>query len=149
MPTNTLLKINEVVVLKYILEQRDKELQFIIHEHHAVKMGLHYDLRLEYEGVLKSWASFKIKELLDDKLKKIILFKQPDHDFNEWINFKGHIDDDYGKGKVKIYDKGTYKIQKWDDNRTIVFTLHGRKVKGTFVLVKMKKDKEYLFFKKK
>lgn len=122
---------------------------FVIQQHQALRAGLHYDLRLGKDGVLKSWATRKIPELISNEVKKIILFKTPDHDAS-WAFFKGTIAEGYGKGKVKIWDKGTYREIYWsDDHITVEF--NGSKIKGkfTFILYKAGKESQWLMFKSK
>ena len=109
--------------------------QFIIHEHHSEgQAGLHYDLRIEKDGVLKSWATKKIPQLINGELKRIQLFPTPDHDFDKWINFKGRIDDDYGRGDVIIWDKGYVDIIKWKEPNTVV-NFKGKKIKGNYSII--------------
>lgn len=124
--------------------------KFVIHEHHAVKAGLHYDLRLEKDNVLKSWASKKIPKLIDDPSLKIIIFQQPDHNIS-WFDFEGKIDDGYGKGNVIIWDTGTYDIIKWDITSHIIIDFHGNKIKGIYVILPYPNEKStvFLMFKKK
>jgi len=71
-----------------------------------------------------------------------------DHDI-DYANFSGTIPKgQYGAGKVIIWDKGTYEPISVKDKK-IVFKINGKKLKGTFVLVKFKPPKNWLFFKKK
>ena len=120
--------------------------KFLIHEHHADRVGLHYDIRIEKDCVLKSWACRKLPELLDGKTKKILIIQQPDHKPN-WFDFEGDIEEGYGKGKISIWDKGFIDIIKWDNHRIIKFT--GTKINGTYVMINYLKPNQYLFFKKK
>ena len=121
--------------------------KFIIHQHLAKKAGLHYDIRLGHDGVLKSWVSRKLPDLINNKSKKIIAFETPDHD-SSWFDFQGEITDGYGAGKVEIWDKGTFKLITWNEKQiTVIFD--GNKLKGnyTFILYKKDKEKQWLFFK--
>lgn len=120
--------------------------KFLIHEHHADRAGLHYDIRLEKDCVLKSWACRKLPELLSGKTKKILIIQQPDHN-PDWFDFQGTIEDGYGKGKIKIWDKGTINIIKWGNTNIIEF--NGMKINGTYVMINYLKPNQYLFFKKK
>lgn len=126
-----------------ILNKRNNK--FIIHEHHAERAGLHYDIRLEKDNVLKSWATRKLPQLINNELKRIQLFQTPDHNI-EWLDFgiykdtdnennKYVISDGYGKGKVYIYDKGNYKIIKWTKNK-ITIDFDGKKIKGMYTILK-------------
>ena len=123
--------------------------KFLIHKHEAKKAGLHYDLRLGHNGVLKSWACRKISDLIDDEAKRIMVFETPDHD-SSWFNFEGEIEDGYGAGKVTVWDKGTFKETYWSkDHITVIF--NGTKLKGkyTFILYQNGTQKQWLFFKSK
>jgi len=128
-----------------MFEAYQKKLKFIIHEHHALRAGLHYDIRLEHDGVLKSWVSRKLPDLIFDELKKIMLIPTPDHDLS-WLKFKGIIDDGYGKGEVKVWDKGTYTLLRWTD-KSIIVKFNGKKIRGIFVILKIQNN--WLFFRKK
>ena len=127
-------------------------MRFVIQEHHARK--LHYDLRLEMGGVLKSWAVPKGPSM-DPKDKRLAVMVD-DHPI-DYIDFEGEIPpDQYGAGKVFIWDKGEYSLVEGDDplreleKGKIVFKLYGDKLKGEFVLIKMKgKGSNWLLIKKK
>lgn len=138
----------------------EEELNFVVQEHHATH--LHYDFRLEHKGVLKSFAMPKTPSLNPaEKHLAIMVEDHPiDYQYFEGVIPEGH----YGAGKVKIWDKGKYSVKNADTrndsekaiqaglkNGLLEIVLHGKKLKGTFVLVKMKnfaqKD-SWLFFKK-
>lgn len=118
---------------------------FVIQEHHA--RNLHWDLRLEMGGVLKSWAV--PKQPPRTKGIKRLAIQVNDH-LRSYANFEGEIKEGYGKGTVKIWDKGKYKLIK-KDSKKIEFELKGIKMKGKYVLVKTnygaKPEKSWLFFK--
>lgn len=117
---------------------------FVIQEHHA--RNLHWDFRLEMNHVLKSWALPKIPP--KRKNLKRLAVQVPDHSLN-YANFEGEIKEGYGKGKVKIWDKGNYKLIKKDKEK-IEFELNGKKLKGKYVLINAKlngEKKNWLFFK--
>jgi DNA ligase D-like protein (predicted 3'-phosphoesterase) len=119
---------------------------FVIHKHHA--SHLHWDLRLEMDGVLKSWAV--PKEPPKIKGIKRLAIQVEDHPL-DYANFKGKIPEgNYGAGKVEIWDKGNYILLK-NDKGKIEFELKGKKLKGKFILLKtkyMNKTKNnWLFFK--
>ncbi len=122
--------------------------RFVIHEHHA--RNLHFDLRLEIGGVLKSWAVPKGPSL--DPLDKRLAIEVPDHSLS-YVNFEGTIDEGkYGAGEVRIWDDGTYETEidplKQFNEGKIVFLLFGLKLRGEFVLVKMKnRGKNWLLIK--
>src|ERR1700709_2571579 len=127
---------------------KDKDkLMFVIQKHDASR--LHYDFRLEMDGVLKSWAVPKGPST-DPKTKRLAMMVE-DHPF-DYRNFEGIIPTgNYGAGTVIVWDQGTYEP---DDNigadkktadkdllkqlkaGTLKFTLYGKKLKGSYALVK-------------
>ena len=119
--------------------------RFVIQEHHARK--LHYDFRLEMDGVLRSWAVPKVPSKKAD-LKRLAI-QVEDHRL-DYIDFEGRIEEgSYGAGVVKIWDKGTYDIESRKDDK-IVFFLNGKKLEGRYTLLKMKWGKDqWLLFKTK
>ena len=112
--------------------------RFVIHEHHA--RNLHFDLRLEIDGVLKSWAVPKGPSL--NPADKRLAVEVPDHSLS-YIDFEGTIDEGkYGAGEVRIWDDGTFEtngdpLEQFNDGK-IVFLIFGLKLRGEFALVKMK-----------
>ena len=125
-----------------------KELIFVIQKHHA--SHLHYDFRLEKDGVLKSWAI--PKEPPKEIGIKRLAIQVEDHSL-DYANFEGEIAEGlYGAGLVEIWDKGYYMPIKFNSTE-IIFELKGEKLKGTYCLIKLKpklpQDKNWLFFKKK
>lgn len=123
-------------------KQTNKKLRYLIHEHHA--SHLHYDLRLEHNGKLLSWAIPK-KPAIDGT--KRLAVKVEDHPIS-YAKFEGTIPEgQYGAGKVKIWDKGFWEPVDFKDKK-IIANIHGKKLKGEFVLVDFK-EKNWLFFKKK
>ncbi|MCJ7431010.1 3'-phosphoesterase [Candidatus Bathyarchaeota archaeon] len=118
--------------------------RFVVQKHDATR--LHYDFRLEMDEALKSWAI--PKELPTVPNIKRLAVEVEDHPVS-YITFEGTIPEgEYGAGTVEIWDKGTYTL-KSRSNNTIVFTLHGQKLAGDYMLVRFKEDKNWLFFKKK
>lgn len=120
---------------------------FVVHEHHA--RNLHYDFRLEMDGVLKSWAVPKGPSMASQDKRLAILVE--DHPL-EYGTFEGIIPDGYyGAGPVVIWDSGIYElISKATTKGHIEFVLNGSKLKGKFVLTKLRqKEKEWLLIKKK
>lgn len=110
---------------------------FVVQEHHARK--LHYDVRLEKDGVLKSWAV--PKGIPQSNQEKRLAVETEDHPL-EYADFAGTIPEgQYGAGTVKILDKGTYETKAWEEDK-IEFTLNGQKLKGRYVLVKLKKKRQ-------
>ncbi len=118
-------------------EKKEKNLIFVIQEHHARR--LHYDLRLEHDGVLKSWAV--PKGMPDSAGERRLAVQTEDHPYG-YASFEGTIPaGQYGAGTVKIWDKGTYEPKLWEDDK-IEFTLNGQRLKGRYVLVRFKKAKD-------
>jgi bifunctional non-homologous end joining protein LigD len=132
---------------------------FVVHKHAA--RALHYDLRLEMEGVLKSWAVPKGPSL-DPSLKRLAVMVE-DHPL-DYKNFEGVIPKgNYGAGSVIIWDRGFYHHPSArDENESekllldgfrkgnLKFVLEGEKLQGEFALVKTGKDgKSWLLLKKK
>ncbi len=119
---------------------------FVVQEHHARK--LHYDFRLERDGVLKSWAVPKgIPQAPDEKRLAV---QVEDHPL-EYAKFEGEIPKGgYGAGQVLIWDKGTFETKVWTPKMVEVI-LNGDRLHGRFVLVPLKKggDKNWLMLKAK
>lgn len=94
---------------------------FVVHEHHA--SSLHWDLRLERDGVLRCWAL--PKGIPDDPKRNRLAVPTEDHPL-EYATFEGTIPKgEYGGGESLIWDTGEYETEKWNDGEVIV-TLHGR-----------------------
>ena len=118
---------------------------FVVQEHHA--KHLHWDFRLEMEGVLKSWAVPKTPPT--KKGIKRLAVQVEDHDLS-YAGFEGKIPEGmYGAGTVKIWDKGKYALLEKEKDK-IVVDLKGKKLKGEYALIRFKKagEKNWLFFKK-
>lgn len=116
--------------------------RFVIQEHHA--SHLHWDFRLELNGVLKSWAIPKGLPV-NTHIKRLAI-KVEDHPV-DYINFQGQIPKgEYGAGRVKIWDKGNFKIHN-QTAKLIDFNLQGRRLRGNYVLINTKDD-EWIIFKK-
>jgi DNA ligase D-like protein (predicted 3'-phosphoesterase) len=119
-----------------------KKLIFVVQEHHATR--LHWDFRLELDGVLKSWAVPK-EPSVEEGVKRLAILVD-DHALS-YATFHGEIKEGYGKGSVKIWDNGFYEMESVHDNK-FVFVLHGKKLKGRYTLLKFLKAKNgWLFFK--
>jgi len=121
---------------------------FVVQKHMA--SHLHYDLRLEEDGVLKSWAVPKPPP--DREGVRRLAVAVEDHPL-DYRNFEGVIPEgEYGAGRVEIWDKGAYaSLERGPAKR--IFELMGRRLRGKFALIKLKpgerKDHNWLFLKMK
>jgi bifunctional non-homologous end joining protein LigD len=103
--------------------------RFVVQEHHA--RSLHWDLRLEHDGTLASWAV--PKGIPPDPRKNHLAVRTEDHPL-EYLEFHGDIPaGQYGAGTMAIWDRGTYETHKWRD-REVMVTFHGERVRGRYVL---------------
>ena len=139
---------------------RSGPLLFVVQKHSATR--LHYDLRLECDGVLKSWAVPRGPSL--DRSEKRLAVETEDHPY-EYASFEGVIPPkQYGAGEVIVWDCGVYSPDEggtWYHDRAeaerrvredlargkLSFTLRGEKLKGSFALVKTKEAKQWLLIK--
>ncbi|MCF7852223.1 MAG: hypothetical protein K9M07_03165 [Simkaniaceae bacterium] len=131
-------------------KQKSKKAIFVIQKHHA--SHLHYDFRLEVNGVLKSWAVPKIPPR-STKIKRLAILTE-DHPLS-YAKFEGIIPEgQYGAGKVEIWDKGQYENLKNQTMRGsfrkghIEIFLHGEKLHGPYALIHFK-EKNWLLIKMK
>lgn len=121
---------------------------FVVQKHRATQ--LHYDFRLEADGVLKSWAVPKGPSL-DPKVKRLAM-QVEDHPV-DYAKFEGVIPEgEYGGGTVMVWDYGTYKPENATDvsaalsKGELKFTLDGEKLKGSWVLVRTR-NRQWLLIK--
>ena len=117
---------------------------FVVQKHFA--RNLHYDFRLEMYGVLKSWA---VPKGVPEKpgIKHLAVMVE-DHPL-EYANFSGVIPQgEYGAGLVEIWDKGTYEMVEATE-KAYKIMMHGKILKGEYVLFNFKNDKNWLLFKTK
>jgi bifunctional non-homologous end joining protein LigD len=128
-------------------------LAFVIQKHHA--SHLHFDLRLEVDDVMKSWAVPKGPSR-DPSVKRLAM-QVEDHPI-AYNAFEGTIPKgEYGGGTVMIWDRGTYSTSDGDgsedavraalDKGTLKLTLHGERLNGTWTLVRTKRDRQWLLIK--
>ena len=109
--------------------RKAKALRFVVQEHHA--RALHWDLRLERDGVLASWAV--PKGIPVDPKKNHLAVHTEDHPL-EYLTFHGEIPQgEYGGGEMAVWDTGTYETEKWSD-REVMVVFHGERVTGKYVL---------------
>jgi bifunctional non-homologous end joining protein LigD len=126
---------------------RKKALEFVVQKHRA--SSLHYDFRLEHDGVMLSWAVPKGPSL--DPSNKRFAMQTEDHPI-EYNRFEGVIPEgEYGGGTVMIWDRGTWEPEVEDVDRALAkgdlkFTLHGQKLRGSWVLVRMR-ERQWLLIK--
>jgi len=132
-----------------------KKMIFVIQKHAASK--LHYDFRLQIEGVLKSWAIPKGPSL-NPSIKRLAIPTE-DHPI-DYADFEGIIpENNYGAGRVIIWDKGSFDNKTERNGQTInikeaynsghiTIILNGKKLRGEFALVRMKGNDKWLFIKK-
>jgi bifunctional non-homologous end joining protein LigD len=118
--------------------------RFVVQKHQA--SHLHYDFRLEHEGVLKSWAV--PKGVPETAGVKRLAVQVEDHPV-DYINFSGRIPEgEYGAGTVEIYDKGKWQTLDGDlEKGSLKFKLVGKKFKGKYILVRLKDKKNWLVYK--
>ena len=117
-----------------------RQRRFVIQKHDATR--LHYDLRLEFDGVFKSWAVTRGPSL--DPHDKRLAVEVEDHPL-DYGDFEGTIpDDQYGGGTVMLWDRGFWESddpERGFKKGDLKFTLHGDKLHGSWVLVRMKGDR--------
>lgn len=129
-----------------------RHLAFVVQKHRA--SHLHYDLRLELDGVLKSWAIPKGPSL-DPKQKRLAI-RVEDHPW-AYRNFEGRIPQgSYGAGDVIVWDRGTYRcaeargeeaVRRQLRKGSLKFVLHGHKLRGGFALVRLGTPRRWLLIK--
>jgi bifunctional non-homologous end joining protein LigD len=103
--------------------------RFVVQEHHATR--LHWDLRLEHDGVLASWAI--PNGIPPDPHENRLAVHTEDHPL-EYLDFEGDIPrGEYGAGSMEIWDRGTYELHKWEPKKVEV-TFHGERLDGRYGL---------------
>jgi bifunctional non-homologous end joining protein LigD len=133
--------------------KRHRPLTFVVQKHRA--SHLHYDFRLEADGVLKSWAIPKGPSL--DPRQRRLAVRVEDHPC-AYRNFEGIIPKgSYGAGEVIVWDRGTYRSTEGIGDAAVLkglrkgvlsVVLRGRKLKGGFSLVRLKRPRQWLLIKK-
>ena len=125
---------------------RNCPLKFVVQKHRA--RTLHYDFRLERDGVFKSWAV--PKGVPEATGVRHLAVQVPDHAL-EYGDFEGEIPaGEYGAGTVEIWDRGTYELHEWTGG-TIAFTLHGQRLEGSYSLIRFKRkgERDWLLLKRR
>ena len=109
--------------------------RFVVQEHHATR--LHWDLRLEHDGVLASWAI--PNGIPPDPSENRFAVHTEDHPL-EYLTFEDEIPKgEYGAGTVRIWDRGTYELHKWEQ-RKVEATFHGERLTGRYGLFSVGRD---------
>jgi DNA ligase D-like protein (predicted 3'-phosphoesterase) len=116
---------------------------YVIQKHDA--SHLHYDLRLERDGVLKSWAVPK-EPPIEKGVKKLAI-QTEDHPV-QYADFEGTIPEGmYGAGTVEIWDRGTYDTEKWGEDEIVIY-IRGKKLSGRYCLIKFRRQENaWLLFR--
>ncbi len=120
--------------------------RFVVQLHRA--RSLHYDFRLERDGVFKSWAV--PKGIPEEVGPRHLAVQVPDHAL-EYGSFSGTIPEgEYGAGTVEIWDEGTYELLEWSDT-AIGFILHGRRLQGSYSLIRFQRKgpRDWLVFRRR
>lgn len=117
---------------------------YMVHEHHASR--LHWDLRLELDGALKSWAVPKGLSL-EQGVKRLAV-EQDDHDL-AYAAFEGTLPaGTYGAGKVSIWDRGSFEVKERSADKLVV-DVRGERAKGVYHMVRARlggEEKNWLIF---
>jgi len=135
---------------KGVIKKGTDALSFVVQRHKATR--LHYDFRLQMDGVLKSWAVPKGPSMNPGDKRLAMMVEDHPYDYKD---FAGVIPEGYGAGIVEIWDKGYYtdigndaplvaekKLKAGLKAGNLKFTLSGKKLKGEFALVKLKGGEE-------
>jgi bifunctional non-homologous end joining protein LigD len=109
--------------------------RFVVQEHHARR--LHWDLRLEHEGVLASWAL--PRGVPDHPDENRLAVRTEDHPL-EYLEFEGEIPKgEYGAGTMTVWDRGTYEAEKFREDEVIA-VFHGERLRGRYALFRTRGD---------
>ncbi|MEM8748537.1 MAG: DNA polymerase ligase N-terminal domain-containing protein [Actinomycetota bacterium] len=121
----------------------DERRRFVIQQHDATR--LHWDLRLEHDGVLRSWALPRGVPWNPAENRLAVATEDHSLDFLDIDEERGRDDADpgYGRGRLTNWDRGTYEIHKWEDEK-VVITLEGRRATGKYALFSMRGSRDWL-----
>jgi bifunctional non-homologous end joining protein LigD len=109
--------------------------RFVVQQHHATR--LHWDLRLEHDGALASWAV--PNGIPPDPAENRLAVRTEDHPL-EYLEFEGDIPKgQYGAGTMRIWDRGTFELHKWQE-RKVEVTFHGDRLRGRYGLFPIGRD---------
>ena len=107
--------------------------RFVVHEHHATR--LHWDLRLQHDGALASWAV--PNGIPPEPKENRLAVRTEDHPL-EYLEFEGEIPaGEYGAGTMKVWDRGTFELHKWTDDK-VELTMSGERLQGRYALFRTK-----------
>lgn len=116
--------------------------RFVVQRHQA--SHLHYDFRLELDGVLKSWVVPK-EPPTTPKVRRLAV-QVEDHPV-DYISFQGVIPEGYGAGTVEIWDQGTFILHERTEER-LLFVLEGQRLRGPYALIRTGRGKDWLLMKR-
>jgi DNA ligase D-like protein (predicted 3'-phosphoesterase) len=118
-------------------------MKFVVQEHHAT--NLHWDFRLEIDGVGKSWAV--PKGVPEEPNVRRLAIEVEDHPL-DYFDFEGVLPEGtYGAGEVKFWDRGTFELTERGEGK-LHFVLHGERLEGEYILTRTG-GKQWLLFKRK
>jgi bifunctional non-homologous end joining protein LigD len=113
--------------------------RFVVQEHDARR--LHWDLRLEHEGTAVSWAL--PRGIPTDPGENHLAVHTEDHPL-EYLDFEGEIPSgEYGAGTVRIWDRGTYECEKWEEGK-VIFSLQGERTSGRYALFRTRGESDWM-----
>ena len=116
--------------------RRTKQPRFVVQQHHATR--LHWDLRLEHDGALASWAI--PNGIPPDPRENRLAVRTEDHPL-EYLEFEGEIPaGEYGAGTMRIWDRGTFALHKWERAK-VEITFHGERLNGRYALFALDRTK--------
>ncbi len=113
--------------------------RFVVQEHDARR--LHWDLRLEHEGTAPSWAVPNGIPMDPDENRLAV--RTEDHPL-EYLDFEGEIPEgEYGAGSMRIWDHGTYELEKWTNGK-VMLTFEGERLRGRYAIFRTRGEKDWM-----